>query len=78
MGKPTAAKGDDGKSTRSFRATLLIIYYIAQDIVMVYLKKQNRPYSATDLFNNLNGAVGKANVQKVLTQMQEEGIPTYF
>ncbi|KAI8818713.1 Tat binding protein 1-interacting protein [Fimicolochytrium jonesii] len=44
----------------------------ASDIVMKYLRKQNRPYSAVDVFNNLSGAVGKTNVVKALTTMVEE------
>ena len=72
MGKPTAVKGDEGGALSVFTAR--IDEWSAQDIIMKYLKKQNRPYSANDLFQNLNGAVGKTNVQKILTQMQEEGI----
>lgn len=43
------------------------------EIILSYLKNQNRPYSATDIFNNLHGEVGKTAVTKILTQMQENG-----
>lgn len=43
-------------------------------IILRYLKTQNRPYSATDVFNNLHGKVGKTAVTKLLTQMQESGV----
>ncbi|RKO85274.1 Tat binding protein 1-interacting protein-domain-containing protein, partial [Blyttiomyces helicus] len=41
----------------------------ATDMVLKYLKKQNRPYSAVDVFNNLNGEVAKASVAKILTDL---------
>ncbi|KAJ3008695.1 hypothetical protein HKX48_008389 [Thoreauomyces humboldtii] len=44
----------------------------ANDLVLKYLKKQNRPYSALDVFNNLGGQVAKANVTKVLAALAEE------
>ncbi|TPX68521.1 hypothetical protein SpCBS45565_g03035 [Spizellomyces sp. 'palustris'] len=44
----------------------------ANDVVHKYLKKQNRPYSAVDVFNNLGGQVGKSNVLKALTALAEE------
>jgi 26S proteasome regulatory subunit (ATPase 3-interacting protein) len=39
--------------------------------VLDYLRKTNRPYSVTDIFNNLHGVVGKTQVQKVLNQLAE-------
>ena len=42
-------------------------------IILTYLTSQNRPYSATDVFNNLHGKVGKTAVVKLLAQMQENG-----
>ncbi|KND03717.1 uncharacterized protein SPPG_01179 [Spizellomyces punctatus DAOM BR117] len=44
----------------------------ANDVILKYLKKQNRPYSAVDVFNNLGGQVGKSNVLKALTALAEE------
>ncbi|KAJ3190124.1 hypothetical protein HDU85_000415 [Gaertneriomyces sp. JEL0708] len=44
----------------------------ATDVVLKYLKKQNRPYSAVDIFNNLGGAVNKVAVTKTLSQLVEE------
>lgn len=46
---------------------------IASDIVLSYLRKQNRPYSATDIVNNLHNAVTKSVAQKVLQQLVEIG-----
>jgi 26S proteasome regulatory subunit (ATPase 3-interacting protein) len=43
------------------------------EAILAYLKKQNRPYSAVDVFNNLKGEYGKTAVTKALTQLQEEG-----
>lgn len=43
-------------------------------MILEYLKSQNRPYSATDVFNNLHGKVGKTAVAKLLGQMQESGV----
>lgn len=42
-----------------------------ENIILDYLKTQNRPYSATDVYNNLHGKVGKTAVTKLLTLMQE-------
>ncbi|KAJ3161858.1 PSMC3 interacting protein [Geranomyces variabilis] len=44
----------------------------ANDVVLQYLKKQNRPYSAADVFNNLGGQVGKTVVVKALATLAEE------
>ncbi|KAI9092873.1 homologous-pairing protein 2 [Phlyctochytrium arcticum] len=44
----------------------------ANDVVLKYLRKQNRPYSAVDVFNNLAGQVGKTIVTKCLTSLAEE------
>ncbi|KAJ3111060.1 hypothetical protein HDU96_006023 [Phlyctochytrium bullatum] len=39
-----------------------------------YVKEKNRPYSATDVFNNLKGVYPKGTVQKILAQLCEEGV----
>lgn len=44
-----------------------------ESVILNYLRTQNRPYSATDVFNNLHGQVGKTAVVKLLAQMQENG-----
>ncbi|GBB95998.1 hypothetical protein RclHR1_02660019 [Rhizophagus clarus] len=41
----------------------------AEQMVMDYLRKTNRPYSATDVSNNLHGAITKAVAQKVLNAL---------
>ena len=51
----------------------LITLILANDVVLKYLRKQNRPYSAVDLFNNLKGEVGKSNIQKILQTMVDDG-----
>ncbi|CAJ0765245.1 14810_t:CDS:2, partial [Entrophospora sp. SA101] len=43
-----------------------------EQMVMEYLRKQNRPYSATDVINNLRGAVTKTVAQKVLNSLVEK------
>ncbi|GES77665.1 homologous-pairing protein 2 homolog [Rhizophagus clarus] len=40
-----------------------------EQMVMDYLRKTNRPYSATDVSNNLHGAITKAVAQKVLNAL---------
>ncbi|KAL1922338.1 uncharacterized protein VTP21DRAFT_9877 [Calcarisporiella thermophila] len=45
----------------------------AENTVLEYLRKQNRPYSATDVFNNLHGAVAKTAIQKILNALNEKG-----
>lgn len=44
----------------------------AVDFVLNYLNKQNRPYSASDVYNNLHGVVGKSLVQRILQKASEE------
>ncbi|RKO99515.1 hypothetical protein CXG81DRAFT_14400 [Caulochytrium protostelioides] len=41
------------------------------DSVVQYLKRQNRPYSANDVFQNLHGAIPKAKVVKLLNDLVE-------
>ena len=45
-----------------------------ENLILDYLVTQNRPYGGTDIFNNLHGKVGKANVAKILTSLYERGI----
>ncbi|CAG8570531.1 12247_t:CDS:2 [Cetraspora pellucida] len=45
---------------------------LAEQKVLDYLRKQNRPYSATDISNNLHGAVTKTIVQKALTSLVDK------
>ncbi|XP_004345612.1 hypothetical protein CAOG_06022 [Capsaspora owczarzaki ATCC 30864] len=40
-----------------------------ESVILDYLNKQNRPYSAIDIFNNLHGAVGKTAVTKALASL---------
>lgn len=42
--------------------------------ILEYLTRQNRPYSATDVFNNLHGAVGKTGVTRALAALAERNV----
>ncbi|CAI2173380.1 5817_t:CDS:2 [Funneliformis geosporum] len=44
----------------------------AEQMVLDYLKKTNRPYSANDISSNLHGAVTKVIAQKVLGNLVEK------
>ncbi|KAJ8323527.1 hypothetical protein BDV3_001553 [Batrachochytrium dendrobatidis] len=43
-----------------------------QTVIVAYLKKQNRPYNATDIFNNLKGSIAKASVIKSLATTADQ------
>ncbi|KAK6347544.1 hypothetical protein TWF718_005383 [Orbilia javanica] len=45
----------------------------AVEIILDYLQKQNRPYSATDISANLHNAVTKANAAKLLKELSDNG-----
>ncbi|OLL25354.1 Homologous-pairing protein 2 [Neolecta irregularis DAH-3] len=45
----------------------------AEKIVLEYLRKQNRPYSATDISCNLHNSVTKASAAKVLALLEKQG-----
>ncbi|KAI0073158.1 TBPIP-domain-containing protein [Panus rudis PR-1116 ss-1] len=45
----------------------------AEDAVLDYVKKMNRPYGAVDVAANLKGAVPKTAVQKILVSLAEKG-----
>ena len=42
-------------------------------VILDYLTKQNRPYSAIDIFNNLHKEYGKTAVVRSLESMAEAG-----
>ncbi|KAL9968421.1 hypothetical protein ACROYT_G026797 [Oculina patagonica] len=48
----------------------------ASDAVLAYLTKQNRPYSAVDIFSNLHKEYGKTAVQRSLEKLASKGIIT--
>jgi len=48
----------------------------ASDAVLAYLTKQNRPYSAVDIFSNLHKEYGKTAVQRSLEKLGSKGIIT--
>eukprot|EP00826_Nyctotherus_ovalis_P064939 TRINITY_DN9535_c0_g3_i1.p1 TRINITY_DN9535_c0_g3~~TRINITY_DN9535_c0_g3_i1.p1 ORF type:complete len:192 (+),score=57.69 TRINITY_DN9535_c0_g3_i1:92-667(+) len=41
--------------------------------VLNYMKEQNRPYSALNVFDNLHGEIKKTEVQRILDVLVEEG-----
>ncbi|XP_003747184.1 homologous-pairing protein 2 homolog [Galendromus occidentalis] len=43
------------------------------ETVLNYLKEQNRPYSVTDIFNNLHKAIGKTVLQRDLDSLVGSG-----
>ncbi|KIY53999.1 TBPIP-domain-containing protein [Fistulina hepatica ATCC 64428] len=45
----------------------------AEDKVLEYVKRMNRPYGAVDVSANLKGAVSKPNTQKILVALAEKG-----
>ncbi|KAF3167179.1 hypothetical protein EYR41_011914 [Orbilia oligospora] len=45
----------------------------AVEMILDYLQKQNRPYSATDISANLHNAVTKANAVKLLKELSDNG-----
>ncbi|KAH9485222.1 Homologous-pairing protein 2 [Psilocybe cubensis] len=45
----------------------------AENAVLEYLKRMNRPYGAVDVAANLKGAVPKTAVQKILVALAEKG-----
>ncbi|KAI9753577.1 MAG: hypothetical protein M1815_006144 [Lichina confinis] len=45
----------------------------AADMILQYLRKQNRPYSATDISSNLHNKVTKTATAKTLKELQERG-----
>lgn len=45
----------------------------ANKAVLNYLNKQNRPYSAVDVFNNMHKEFGKTAVTKALDELAENG-----
>lgn len=42
-------------------------------MILDYLRKQNRPYSAIEISTNLQNKVTKANAVKILKDMHEKG-----
>ncbi|KAJ1307870.1 hypothetical protein OPQ81_001950 [Rhizoctonia solani] len=48
----------------------------AEDAVLNYLKKTNRPYGSSDISANLKNAISKAATQKILLSLAERGFVT--
>ncbi|KAI8969084.1 Tat binding protein 1-interacting protein-domain-containing protein [Mycotypha africana] len=45
-----------------------------ESIILEYLTKTNRPYSATDIFNNLHATISKGNITKTLDKLIEDEV----
>ncbi|KIM63504.1 hypothetical protein SCLCIDRAFT_117295 [Scleroderma citrinum Foug A] len=45
----------------------------AEDAILQYMKKMNRPFGAVDIASNLKGAVPKATTAKILVILAEKG-----
>ncbi|TVY33204.1 Homologous-pairing protein [Lachnellula occidentalis] len=45
----------------------------AENLIMAYLREQNRPYSATEVSANLHGKVTKTVADKMLKEMEQSG-----
>ncbi|KAH0827301.1 TBPIP-domain-containing protein [Lanmaoa asiatica] len=45
----------------------------AEDAILQYMKKMNRPFGAVDISANLKGAVPKATTAKILASLAEKG-----
>ena len=86
--KPRPAKGDDGTpQTPQLTSQYLSLPSLASfsrgrspaeegtaaNLVLSYLRKQNRPYSVTDITNNLHNAITKSSGQKILQQLVDAG-----
>ncbi|KAF2096523.1 TBPIP-like protein [Rhizodiscina lignyota] len=77
--KAKKVSGDDGQ-LRTHRsdwgycgianATTRVL--LAADMILDYLRKQNRPYSATDISANLHNKVTKTGAAKILKEMHEK------
>ncbi|GJJ76213.1 26S proteasome regulatory subunit, ATPase 3, interacting protein [Entomortierella parvispora] len=48
----------------------------SEKIVLDYLVKQNRPYSVTDIVNNLHSAVSKTDCQRIVNALVEKDVIT--
>jgi len=45
----------------------------ARSVVLRYMLEQNRPYNNTTILNNLHGQVGKGMLEKILSDLGDEG-----
>lgn len=44
-----------------------------RSVVLRYMLDQNRPYNSTTILNNLHNIVGKAALERALTELTDEG-----
>ncbi|KAI5119523.1 hypothetical protein M0805_002545 [Coniferiporia weirii] len=62
-----------GKSKDSTEKTPVLKGKEAEDAILKYLRKMNRPFGAVDVCANLKGAVQKTATQKILVTLAEKG-----
>lgn len=56
-----------------FNLSIIFWFSVATNLILSYLHKQNRPYSITDITNNLHNAITKSSAQKILQQLVDAG-----
>ncbi|KAI1004126.1 hypothetical protein K3495_g4084 [Podosphaera aphanis] len=66
--EPVPKIGKDGKEK-----IITVNGQEAMDMIINYLKEQNRPYSATEISANLHGKVAKTAADKLLKELSESG-----
>ncbi|RPA79136.1 TBPIP-domain-containing protein [Ascobolus immersus RN42] len=71
--KKAAGGGSESKPTVKKETKVTVTGEEAVNTIYEYLQVQNRPYSATEIFTNLHGAVGKTHVPKHLKELVERG-----
>jgi TBPIP/Hop2 winged helix domain len=77
MGKSSSNK-ENSSSKGKEHSIINSTYYIhhqctdMQQVVVAYLRKQNRPYNVADIFTNLKGTIPKTLLQKILSQSSEK------
>lgn len=62
-----------GKAAPSKRKIEDDDYKKSKQLVLEYLRTQNRPYSAQNIFDNLHGAVPRLQLQNILTEASTPG-----
>ncbi|OAD69450.1 hypothetical protein PHYBLDRAFT_66328 [Phycomyces blakesleeanus NRRL 1555(-)] len=60
-----------GKETDAWYFFLLFVH-TGEQMILKYMKKVNRPYSATDIFNNLHGKYSKPSVVRALDSLTDQ------
>lgn len=72
--KKSEGKSGDGKDGNGKEKVKAVTGEEATQVLLAYLKKENRPYSVTDVFLNLHGKVSKTVADKLLKEMEQNGV----